>query len=107
MHVNEIDSFIDDYEAYAAQFSLITGRDLTYTEYTQIRDYLAERITIKPPAVEWADCKAFSDLFDEVHPYFRNTFHIPMLIQAIWAEYVGIISTRELDEINKKWRTAR
>lgn len=107
MFVNDIDSLIDDFEAYVEKFKEITHRELHHDEWVQIKEYLASRYKIKPPIVEWEAFKRFSDKFDEVHLYLIEHVHVPMLIRAIWAEHVGILTTQELDEVNRKWRTAR
>lgn len=107
MSVHDIDYLIDDFEAYAKKFTEITGRHLTKEEWQETRAYLSSRQQIKPPIVEWSTFKSLSDAFDEEHPYLISHVHVPMLVRAIWAEHVGLISTAELDEINRKWRTAR
>ncbi len=107
MSVNEIDSLIKDFNAYTQAFTKITGRILSHEEWQEIKQYLASRQKLKLPTIHWEDFKAFADLFDEVHPYFIEKFHVPMLMQAMWAEYMGLLSLAELDVIRSKWRTAK
>lgn len=108
MFVNEIDSLIDNFTAYAKQFKKITRRKLKYSEWIEIRSYLKNRQILKPPVVSEGFLRTISDLYGEIFERFGATHaHIPMLVRAIWAEHIGIISNEELDEINRKWRTAR
>lgn len=106
MFIHDLDWLIDDRERYSKQFEIISGRPLKHAEWIETKTYLSTRHRRERPKVYWKDFKAFSELYDEVHPYEPDDLDVPMLARALWAKHVCIITPEELEVVNRLWRIA-